>query len=55
MADEVIKIIEYITGNSIVQGAFIAYIIFGIVVVSTVLAVFVFSFKTILSNRKRWK
>lgn len=55
MADEIIKIIEYITGNPVVQGAFVAYIIFGIIVTSIVLAIFVFTFRTILSNRKRWK
>lgn len=29
MAEEIIKVIEYITGNETIQGLAIAYIIFG--------------------------
>lgn len=55
MADEIIKLIEYITGSPIVQGAFIAYLIFGAIVVSLVVAVFVIAFRAIIKDRKRWK
>ena len=55
MADELIKLIEYITGSPLVQGAFIAYIVFGAIVVSAVIAVFVISVRTIAKNGRRWK
>ena len=55
MAEEIIKLIEYITGNPVFQGAIIAYIIFGAIVVSIVIAVFVITLRSILNARKRWK
>lgn len=55
MADEIIKLIEYITGSPIVKGAFIAYLIFGAIVVSLVVAVFVIAFRSITKNGKGWK
>lgn len=55
MADEIIKLIEYITGNPIVQGAFIAYIILAAIVVSIVIAVFVITLRSITNKRERWK
>jgi hypothetical protein len=55
MADEIIKLIEYIAGNPVVQGAVIAYIIFGAMVVLIAVAVFVFVFRSIIRRRKRWK
>lgn len=55
MADEIIKLIEYITGSAAVKGAFIAYIIFGAIVATMVIAVSVITFRTILNKQKRWK
>lgn len=55
MADEIIKLIEYITKNPIFQGAFIAYIILAAIVVSIVVAVFVITFRSITNRRERWK
>lgn len=55
MADEIIKLIEYLTGSPIVRGAFIAYLIFGAVVVLGVIAVFVITLRAILTNRRKWK
>ncbi len=55
MADEVIKLIEYFAGSGIVQGAFIAYLIFGAVVLFFVIAVFVVTFRAILTNRRNWR
>ena len=55
MADEIIKIIEYITGNPIVQGAFVVYVIIGAVVVSIAISIIIFAFCQILNIKKRWK
>ena len=55
MADEIIKLIENITGNSIVKGAFIVYIVSAAIVVLMVVAVFAFAFRSISISRKRWK
>ena len=55
MADEIIKLIEYITGNPVVQGAFIGYVIFSVIVVLVTIAIFTFVLRTIFKNRKRWK
>ena len=55
MADEIIKLIEYIMGNPVVQGVLIASVIFVTTVVSMIIAVYVFTFRTIINNRKRWK
>lgn len=51
MVNEIIKLIEYITGNPIVQGAFIAYMIFGAVVVAMVVAIFVIALLRIIGKR----
>lgn len=42
MAEEIIKVIEYITSNETIQGLAIAYIIFGALILLGVVAVFVF-------------
>lgn len=55
MADEIIKLIEYLTGSPVVRGTFIAYLIFGALVVLGVIAVFVITFRAILSNRRKWR
>ena len=55
MADEIIKVIEYITGNPIVQSAFIVYVIFGAVVAVTAIAIIIFTFFFILNHKKRWR
>lgn len=55
MAEEIIKLIEYIIGSPIVQGAFIAYLIFGAITLAMVIAVFVITFRAISNNRKRWR
>lgn len=53
MADEIIKLIEYITGSPVIQGAVIAYIIFGAIMASIAITFFVITLRTILNNRKR--
>ena len=55
MADEIIKLIEYITGNPIVQSAFIVYVILGAVVAIMAIAIIIFTFRQILNHKKRWK
>ena len=53
MAEEIIKVIEYITGNEIIQGLAIAYIIFGALVLLGVVAVFIFIIRQFIKmNRK---
>ena len=53
MADEIIKLIEYITGNPLVQGAAIAYMIFGAIVLAMVIAVFTITLRAIFKNKRR--
>lgn len=55
MAEEIIKLIEYLIGSPIVQGAFIAYLIIGAIVLAMVIAVFVITLRAISNNRKRWR
>lgn len=55
MADEVIKIIEYITGNPIVQGAAIGYVVFVAIVALIALAIIVYVFHNIVNMGKRWR
>ena len=55
MADEVIKIIEYITGNPIVQGLFALGIGFSVIVATLTFVFFVFVFRSILNSEKRWR
>ena len=59
MADEVIKIIEYIIGNPVVQGVTAAYVVISIVVALIALAIIVYIFRCITNmrnrrNRRRW-
>ena len=51
MTGEIIKLIEYITGNPVFQGAFIAYMIFGAIVVAMVVAIFVIALSRIIGKR----
>ena len=53
MANEIIKIIEYITGNPFVQGAFIAYIIIGAIVLALAITIFIITFRAFFKMRKR--
>lgn len=55
MANEIIKLIEYITGSPVVQGAFIAYIVFFAIVALIAIGIIVFTFCTIFNIRKRMK
>ncbi len=55
MAEEIIKLIEYIMGNPVVQGLLIASVSLVTIVFITIIAVYVFTFRTIINNRKRWK
>lgn len=48
MGDEIIKLIEYIVGHPIVQGALIAYVVYGVIVVALAVTVFVMTFRAIL-------
>lgn len=52
MVDEIIKLIEYIIGSPIVQGVFIAYIIFGAIVVAMVITIFIITLRAIFNKRK---
>lgn len=52
MVNEIIKLIEYITGNPIFQGAFIVYAVFGAIVTALVIAVFVIVFREIIKRMR---
>lgn len=55
MADEIIKLLEYITGNSLVQGIGIAYIAIAAIAILTILLIAVVWGIYVLSFIKRWK
>ena len=55
MAEEIVKLIEYITNSGLFKGAVIAYSIFAIIVLALVITVFVITFKQIKRHRNRWK
>lgn len=55
MANEVIKLIEYITGNPVVKGAFIFFIVLFVIVALIAIGIIVSAFCEIFNNRKRWK
>lgn len=48
MTNEIIKLIEYITGSPVVRGAFIAYIVFGGIIVATA---FIITLRIIFEKR----
>lgn len=52
MADEIIKLIEYITNNGVFKGAIIAYGLFALLVIAIVIGVFIFVFKQFKRLRK---
>lgn len=45
MANEIIKLIEYITNNDIFKGIAIIYCVFALIVFALVIGVFLFVFK----------
>ncbi len=55
MADEIIKLIEYITNNGTFQGMLIAYGVISLLVIAGVITVTVITLKSILKikNKKR--
>nr|DAH90313.1 MAG TPA: NICE-3 protein [Caudoviricetes sp.] len=55
MAEEIIKVIEYITGNEIVQGLAIAYVVFGALVFLGVVAIFIFVIRQIVKTNRKWR
>ena len=55
MADEIIKIMEYITENTIFQGAFIACVVIGTIISTTAIAIILFVFRQILKNKRGWR
>lgn len=52
MADEIIKLIEYLTGNVVFVGAVIAYIIFFAIVATIAIAIIVKTWRAISRNKK---
>lgn len=52
MSEEIIKLIEYLTGNEVVQGMFWVYIIFGIIITIVTLAIIIFTFIHIIKSHK---
>ena len=55
MADEIIKLIEYITEHTVFQGTFIACVVIGTIITTAAIAIIQFAFCQILKSRKRWK
>ncbi len=55
MADEIIKIMEYITEHTVFQGTFIACVVIGTIITTAAIAVILFVFRQILKNKRGWK
>lgn len=55
MAEEIIKVIEYITGNETVQWLAIAYVAFGALVFLGVVAIFVYVIRQIVKFNEDWR
>lgn len=55
MADEIIKLFEYFASNAIVQGAAIAYIVMGAILLIVFSAIFITAVCTIARAFKRTK
>lgn len=53
MADEIIKLIEYIVNSDIAKGAIVAYVIFTVIFVAVVIAIFAITFRQILKHNRR--
>lgn len=53
MANEIIKIIEYITRSPFVQGAFLAYIVLGAILTAFVITVFAISLCRVFKELRR--
>lgn len=47
MANEIIKLLEYITNSGLFKGVVIGYIILALLVIALVIGVFVFALKNI--------
>ncbi len=52
MSEEIIKLIEYFTGNEVVQGVFWGYIVFGIIITVVTLAIIIFTLIHIMKSHK---
>lgn len=50
MADEIIKLIEYVTSNPFFQGAVIGYAVIAFLIFALVVCVFIVAFKRILGR-----
>ena len=55
MAEQIIKLLEYITNHPLVQGSVIAWVVFGAITVLFGIAVFIFAFCVILRVWKEMK
>ena len=51
MADEIIKLIEYIINSPYIRAAFIGYIIFAIFIIALVICIFSIVIKRFLRRR----
>lgn len=54
MAEEIIKVLDYIMGNPAVQAFGIAYLVFSGIILSLVVTVFVVTVRQIVNNSKRF-
>lgn len=52
MANEIVKLIEYITNSGVFKGIAIVYCVFALIVFALVIGVFLFAFKQIKRMRK---
>lgn len=55
MANEIIKIMDYITSNPIVQGYFIASAVVGLLILAGVIAVFVYIIRQMKKMDDGWR